>query len=46
MIVIVIVNVPSTVGVPEIVEPLSDSPAGKVPAVQVYGLEPPEPVSE
>jgi hypothetical protein len=46
VIVIVMVKVPSTVGVPEIVEPLSDSPAGKVPAVQVYGLVPPLPVSE
>ena len=42
----VIVKVPSTVGVPEIVEPLSVSPPGSVPAVQVYGLVPPLPVNE
>lgn len=46
VIVIVTVNVPSTVGVPEIVAPLSERPDGKVPEVQVYGLVPPDPVSE
>lgn len=35
VIVIVTVNVPSTVGVPEIVEPLRERPDGKVPEVQV-----------
>jgi hypothetical protein len=45
VIVIVTVKVPSTLGVPEILEPLNVRPAGKVPEDQVYGLVPPLPVS-